>query len=747
MVQKNLTGHVSFLAITLGCFGPAWSQEARPATETVGVETIIVTARKREENVQDIPGVVTALTAQNIRDLGGAADTRELVQLLPGVTFIDSANSLTAEPNIRGAGQARLPNADAAIGLYRDGAYIAGGNLGGRAFQRFDLFDLERAEALRGPQGALYGRNAVGGAINAITRKPQFENTGSLTTSHGDRDTFAAQGIYNIALSDTFALRFGADHTNQAGCIYTRSDTLGCYDFQKYAAVRVGARWRPNDKLDITFVSDYSDVNADGGGPFLLRTGNPPINVIGTDGPGSRSAAQSNFNLGAKYDLGWADLYGTINHRKRSSDLAGDPNGVSTVKQTDLRIDKTDTTFGEIRLQGDGPRLNWLVGADLFLLNNDYIIILRGRAPVVNTMTMVSIDPNSDLRTILEQSSYAAYGSLEYELTEKLTIQGEVRYSVDQKDADISATLLNGSPRYQDFPPGSPQAQPSGTYEAASWGGTVSYKLTNDFMGFARAATAFRAGGFNSELGNPCNQPGDVPGTTCDLINVVPTYDPERSLTYEVGIKSAWFDRQFILNANAYRIEYEDLLANVNNGIMANIDPLNTAMFLANAGDATADGYEIEMTYRPKLPAGWGTLRVGLTVGHQEGKFAQPPAFITTVRAGNKLARLRPESGLATIVYGWPVGSGWRFTTSANYRHEAGGFEGADNVNILDDFGIAGGRIALENANWTFSLTGQNLNNERYFTAQAGTLLGNGLSDAYRLNDPRNVVASLSYRW
>jgi len=747
-VAKNVLFYFASVgALSVALSMPASAQVTQPPQRTVVTETVIVTARKREENVQDIPAVVTALSAQNIKDLGGATDTRQLVQLLPGVTFIDSATSQTSEPNIRGAGQARLPNSDAAIGLYRDGAYIAGGNLGGRTFQRFDLFDVERVEVLRGPQGALYGRNAVGGAINALTQRPLFSDSGSFTTSFGERETFGAQAIYNVALSDSFALRFGADHTNQTGCIYIRSDNRQCYDRQTYGAVRAGVRWKPSNRLDIAFVADYSDSNADSGGATLLRTGNPPRNVVGIDGPNGRSAAQSNFNMAAKYELGWADLFGTINHRKRSSDLFTDPNGVSTIPQQDLRIDISDTTFAEIRLQGDTPRMNWLVGADVFLLNSDYDIRLRGRAPIVNTMTMVTIDPNTNLQTVLEQRSYAAYGSLDFKLTDKLTLQGEIRYSVDNKDAVVNATLLNGQPRYVDFPPGSPQSKPSGTYEAVSWGATASYQLTDDFMGFVRAATAYRAGGFNSELGNPCNVTGEIPGTTCNLIDPPLTYDPEQSLTYEIGIKSSWFDRQLIINANVYSIEYQDLLANVNNGIMANVDPINTAMFLANAGDATAEGYEIEMSIRPQLPEGWGRLGVGVSIGHQEGEFKQPPAFLTTLRAGNKLARLRPESGLATIVYSWPLGGDWQFTTSANYRYEKGGFQGAENSTVIDDFGIAGGRLALENDKWVFAVTGTNLNNQRYFTNQSGGELGNGLAEQYRLNDPRYLEASITYRW
>jgi iron complex outermembrane receptor protein len=734
----------SAAALTFPVSGPA---HASQADAEATVEAVIVTARKRVEDVQEIPAVVNALSAEKIQDLGGAADTRALVQLLPGVTFIDGASSTVSEPNIRGAGQARLPNSDSAIGLYRDGAYIAGGNLGGRAFQRFDLFDLERAEVLRGPQGALYGRNAVGGAINAITQKPLFEDTGNVTASYGSRETFGTQGVVNVGVSETFAVRLGADRTRQSGCIYRRSDNGQCYDFLKYGALRAGARWKPDDRLDVSFVADYSDSRGDSGGATLIRTGRPPIDVVGINGRNFFSSTQSNFNLSAAYDLGWATLHSTTNRRNRRSALYSDPDGLTTATQQDLRTDVATTKYQELRLQGESERLNWLIGADVFYLKDDYNIRERGRALIVNMATMTTIDPNSDLNTVLDQRSYAAYGAVGFDLTDRITVDAEARYSNDRKEGEIRAVLVTGAPRYSDFPPGSPQTRPDRKFTNVSWGLTGSFKVTNDVMVYARAATAYRAGGFNSELGNPCNLPGEVPGQTCNLIDVPFNYEPEESITYEAGVKSAWFDRRLTVNANIYEIEYEDLLANLNNGIMPMVDPLNGAMFLANAGDATARGFEIEMEARPVLPEGWGQLTVNATAGHQDGEFKAPPAFLTTVREGSSLARLRPRSITSNVIWRRPISDSWRIVLSATYRQESGGFQGAENDVLLDSYNIFNGRAALESERLVFELRAQNLFNERYFTNQSGAALGGGISDNYRLNDPRYVEAAVTYRW
>lgn len=719
---------------------------AQTTTDDGTVEMLVVTARKREENVQEIPAVVSALSAENITALGGAGDTRDLVQLLPGVTFIDAASKANAEPNIRGAGQARLPNSDAAIGLYRDGAYIAGGNIGGRAFQRFDLFDLERVESLRGPQGALYGRNAVGGAINTITQRPLFDTKGEVTVGYGSRETFVASGIFNQGLSDTVAVRFGFDHTDQNDCIYTRLDTGGCFDFMKYGAVRGAVRWKPTDRLDVTFIADYSDTRTDSGGVGFLRSAPRPFDTNDVNGRTTLDTAQSNFNLGLSYDLGWADLYSTTNHRRRDSAWYTDPDGLVGAAQ-DLRTDKAETTFHETRLQGETDRLNWLVGADLFYLKDDYNIRQRGQALLVNTMTMTTINPNSDLNTLLETESYGAFGSVEFRVTEQAKLQAEARYSYDKKEGEIIAVRQDGGPRYVDFPPGSPQASPSVSFENLSWGVTASYQWTSDLMTFARVATAFRAGGFNSELGNPCNMPGEVPGTSCNLIDVPFTYDPEKSITYEAGIKSTWWDRRLLLNANIYWVDYSDLLANLNNGIPPMMDPLNGAMFLANAGDAWAFGVEIDMGLNVPLPPELGTLALKANYSHQDGEFRDPPAFLTTVQKGFKVARLRDTAVTGSALYNKRLTDDWRLAAALTVRHEAGGFQGAENTSILDDYTVFGGRVALESANWTFAVKAQNLFNERYFINQAGTATAPGLLDEYRINDPRYLEATITYRW
>lgn len=742
------------LASLLSAVAPAavWAQTQTPpapAESATEVETLVVTARKREEQIQDVPAVVTALSGDQLEQLGETTETGDLVKLLPGVTFIESATSATAEPNIRGAGQARLPNSDSAVGLYRNGAYIAGGNIGGRSFQRFDLFDLQRAEALRGPQGALYGRNAVGGAINLISNRPVFRQEGEVTGVVGTNDRAGLKGIFNTPVTDSFALRLGFDVESETDGFYTRSDNGAPYDTSSYGGVRISGLYRPTSALEVFASVDYSEDTSSPGATISRSDRDGDIFLLPRNSPEEVSAKQYNLFLGLNWDLAEnLTLVSSTNYRNRDSEAFLDADQDDNLSEVNSFFDEAEVFFQEVRLQGEGPRLNWLVGADLFYLKDDYLIVQRGRANIVNMATMRTINPNNNLLTKTRQTSYAAFGSLEYEVTDQFTLTGEARYSVDDKEAEIDAVLVNGAPRYTDFPPGSPQTRPSDTFDNISYGVTAAYEFTEDVLAFARLATAYRAGGFNSELGNPCG-PGERPGINCNVVDVPPTYDEEHSTNYEVGLKTSWFQRQLLLNANAYYIEYDDILANLNNGIMAMADPLNGAMFLANAAEkATAYGFEIEMSARVPIPEEMGRLSVTSSLGKQEGEFEDIAPGLVTLRPGNSLARLRPWSATATVNYSRPVGGGLTLRLAGNYAGEWGGFQGAENDETLDDVNLLNGRAALETEHWVFALAVRNLLDEDYFLNQSGpSTRVTGISDSYRRVDPRSFTASLTYRW
>ncbi|WP_439569932.1 TonB-dependent receptor plug domain-containing protein [Sphingopyxis sp.] len=202
---------------------PAFAQEETP--EALPVDTaaeagddgaIVVTARRREERLADVPTAASVIDVTALNDRGGATGSGELLADQPSVRFNNLSSSITSEISIRASSTARATNGDPSVGLYRNGAYIAGGPVGGRNFTRLDMLDIGRVEVLRGTQGALYGRNAVGGAINIISAEPVFDLGGWASARYGfETNSLQLQGAVNVPLGDGIAMRISGDLVEQ----------------------------------------------------------------------------------------------------------------------------------------------------------------------------------------------------------------------------------------------------------------------------------------------------------------------------------------------------------------------------------------------------------------------------------------------------------------------------------------------------------------------------------------------------
>ena len=238
------------------------------------IEEIVVTARKREENLQDAPIAVSAFTGEAL-DFRGVTELDRLDQFVPNLVLNESptySNVTNAAVYIRGIGQNDFtPVIDPGVGIYVDGVY-----LGRSVGAVLDIVDVERVEVLRGPQGTLFGRNTIGGAITLSSKKPDREFGGKVDVKYGTDDRFNVRGSVNIPLTDKFFARLSAATFNQDGYVTRVHDGIDLGD-QDVVALRGALRWQPNDNLDINWSVDYS-VERENGNPFVT-TGIQPLNV------------------------------------------------------------------------------------------------------------------------------------------------------------------------------------------------------------------------------------------------------------------------------------------------------------------------------------------------------------------------------------------------------------------------------------------------------------------------------------
>lgn len=602
----------------------------------VAPEDIVVTARLRNERLRDIPVAATAIDAQSIADQGGLRGQKDIASNTPSVHFLDTSAPITSEVSIRGSSTSRGTAADTTVGLYRDGMFVPGGSQGGRSFTPMDIFDVQRIEVLRGPQGGLYGRNAVGGAINVITNKPTQDLGGSGSVSFGTYHRFEAELIVNVPASEKLSFRFGAAGTDQQrGAVYntTRKEYI---DSEQYAGAKAQVRFTPSERTTINFSTDYFKWEAP---PLLLvyvqEAGTTPTQPIAKFPNGVRQDRRridrNGYDDGdqtllttlltIEHDFGPAILTSITSYRDRYNTNNFDTDLIDPALRETLRLagadilnsnPNTQTTNAtithrvteELRLTGGSGRFKWLFGGDYTYLTDDRVgLDERLPAPLPRAASLAN--PPSFLRTSHStNTSYSVYGSASYDITTRLGVTVEGRYTNDQKDIDT--TYLNTQTNA--IIPAQTFKIRSGSQDVA-YTAAANYKLTPDWLGYVRVGTAFRPGGFNPNLG-VVNAPNPV----------VPSFGSEDSIEYEVGTKVK-LSRAIYLTATGYIGFTDNALVSQMDGCQLGVAPCFTApiTFQANGGRSRVYGGELELSTRSSLFGGMFRFNGG--VSHQRGKF------------------------------------------------------------------------------------------------------------------------------
>jgi iron complex outermembrane receptor protein len=762
----DLSRSISLFALPILCASVASipmfasAEESTTARESNAlIEEIVVTARKRQEPLQDVPASAAALTADFIDDVGGVWNLRDITDLIVGISINETQEPTLTEVTIRGAGQSRNRASVSATGLYRNGAYFATNSLGGKNFARMDTYDLERVEVLRGPQGALYGRNALGGAMNLISKKPTDQLEFDFGLAAGELDMTRFDGKVNVPIGDKFAVR--ASYLTQDRDKGFYKDANGDYiDTQEFDHGRISLRFMPSEDWDINYVFDtQSEENA----PSLriLDSRNPDIeDVFDTliNTPHLNEIDVDNHNLVADWTLGDGVLTSVSNYRERdlritsdTSYLSGNINVATSLRETIQTVDN-DIFFQELRYVADGgDNFQWLVGADYFTHDNTEIID-QWRGQLWNAAQFRTVNMSTD--------SWAIFGSAEYTFDSiPLSLTAELRYAEDKIDGDVLTYRRNvqtdpSNPDHDN--PVNPQTDfaTAGKDTNLPWGLTAAYRFDQpDLLTYFKIASSYRHGGMNLNEGTP----------DLDRYEAVLTYGEETAITYELGVKSTFFDRALTVNAAWYFTSYEDFLNTTTNGCPdqcqltdefgnglgfnpdgsrpgegADGEPippneeLPVAFFIDNVGKAEAWGWEIEGTYRAQWDFG-GTLLFNLGYANGKGKVKSLNEDVSdatlAVADGAKLPYLRPHQVKGSVVYRQILGGlntvpgfgGAALVVSTTYTYEEGGAGNLTNVPCCstaswpqDTVKRLNANIGLETQNWSLFVRGDNLTDESY---------------------------------
>jgi iron complex outermembrane recepter protein len=730
MVSKM---HLFLCSAALGVFVPQVASaqtesDAAPIAENE-VETfedggIVVTARRREERLADVPTAASVIDAQSLNDRGGAASTGELLADQPSVRFNNLSSSVTSEISIRASSTARATNGDPSVGLYRNGSYIGGGAIGGRNFTRLDMLDIGRAEILRGTQGALYGRNAVGGAVNIISAEPDFNLDGWASARYGfENNSLQVQGAVNVPLADGLAVRLSGDLIEQDKGFFYNPDNDVYFDQQKGHGLRGQLRLHrgPVDLIllaetqRLTTPAIHYQIFVPAGTPgfpggYIQDQFNYPWNT-------APRASQDVDGMQAivRVDLGGAQLSSTSFFRKRHSEYDLDNDAVSPAELARARAagevgaatpidpssasfvrDTTDSFSQDIHVTGDSDRLTWLVGGEALILDSDFSVA------TTRTPTLLNPSPGNIAPARLHFESYAAYGSLGFDVTDSLNITGELRYTRDSRS--ITARLY-------DLGTGLPTGGAARiiddeiSADNLSYNATLSYKITSDILAYAKVGSSYRAGGFNTRLSDPrAPTPVEV------------LFDNENSTSYEVGLKGSPIRRGYFAIAGYYT-DLKDLIAQVDDGCALTNPtcPVAAVAYLTNAGNAKSWGIEAE--YSQGFDIGEGTGRISLSASHQGGE-VKSGRF-----AGLDLAQVPEWLASANLNLRYPVTDSITLTSNALVSGQWGGKQELNATSVeLDNYVLVNLRAGVEFGDFSISAFANNLFDKVYFVAQAPTI-------------------------
>ncbi|RRN63340.1 TonB-dependent receptor [Caulobacter sp. 602-1] len=760
------------------------------------VGEVVVTARRRAEQLRDVPAAVTAITEADRQGL--VLDRMEdYLRQIQGVTLVTSGPEYLNDISIRGQGSGRVGFTETATGLYRDGLYSSGGGFGGRSLTRMDLFDNSRVEVLRGPQGALFGRNAVGGAVNVISNTPKPDFGGTATVRRSDPDRTDLEAIVNLPLTDKVAARLGGFISDQHDGFIVNTTTGNFTDTQDSKGARLTIEARPSSKVTLGAMAEYYDSSAAGfTGLARSPTLDPgPDTRANQNREGRTDIKEKGLSLRADVDLGWADMALRASHRERDgartnedddhfvglslSDVA--PGAAvaypdySRPQFEDYRREVLQATFAS----KPGGRVSWLFGAE-YLNSRDKVVTepldcpaytgaaqpatpgcFVGTAAVGAATTFSAAARQAGRGTMNHDAfdekvdSVSLFGAVEAKLAERWLLGLELRAQHDSRDYDFQ--------RWSEDPLvyfGS-GAVPTGLLAPIGGSGAT----TVQFCPPTLAAPACAAGnetatirtGFDNTFYTPtvslrwnladeqniywrfatAYRSGGFntnlpPSVTRALLPRILRYDAEYAYNYETG----WKGRLFGFNAEA-AVYYT-----WTNQVQVVTAPAagSSGFILSNAGDAHVYGFEAEA--RRIFRVGPGRVVARVSYSTSDGAFEKGASLIsqgvTVDLNGKHVPRLRDNQVAASLLYTQPIGRLRGFAgVSAQYAH--GGFETPDNSRPYAGYTLYDARLGVEGQRWRFSVTGRNLTNERYVLNVVGT--------AEFWNQPRVYGAELTLRY
>jgi iron complex outermembrane receptor protein len=759
--------------------GAAFAQApAQPAATEPNGDRIIVTARRREEDLQDTPVAVTVLSADALerQQITGTVDLDKVTPNLQFHTYGTlTGNNSAAQVFIRGIGQTdATPAVDPGVGIYIDEVYM-GRSVGGA----MDFRDIASVQVLRGPQGTLFGRNTIGGAVLITTNAPGEGAGNTIRLGAGEDNLLEAFGAFDLPINDQWSARVALGSRQRDGYVTRVFDGQDLGDENMYTG-QAALRWEPASSMTLTLRADYTEED-ENGSPFVFLTMNeaatfvgaasiaagcpnildglpPPLLVGPLDDPrcgndaqalgpftnGGTYPAHSSLNNGGVSLVAEWDVNDVLSFKSITAGRKLEWTGSRDADNTPLLIlhtnyaSESDQISQEFQALVDTEKVDGVIGAYYFHESSfDRLIV-----PLGNPGT--SYDTQ---RVNMDTLGWAAFTEWTLHLTDAFSATGGIRFTDESKA--LRATMFNVSPATAPEPAAPaalcPFAGPPPTqtgclfltrnrfqrdFQATTGSASLQYRWNDWLMTYVSWAQGFKSGGFNQRYN--ATPPGSSPIS----------FDAEMADTYELGFKSN--PTSYLrLNGALFTTEYDDIQMTYRLGVV----PL-----LFNAGVATIDGGELELELAPT-----DDFLVDASLGYLESGFdsiTPPPPFgsVTPTATANLSSKLpfTPEwQGHLGASYTFHPTGNLLLTPRVDVSYTDSQFFDAGNspeIAQQDAVTLVNGSLTLETGNgrWRLTLSGNNLTDELYPVAGTSSLTtASGYAEIIYAR-PRNFSLSLA---
>lgn len=696
-------------------------------------DEITVTARRREETLYETPAAVTAMNSEVMTSLN-ISNLDDVGKYVPNLTITryGVGNTAQAAVFIRGIGlQDHIIVTDPGVGVYLDGVY-----LGRQMGSNLSLNNIERVEVLRGPQGTLYGRNTIGGAVNIITRRPGDEEAFEIGLKAGTRGRIGVDAYANFALSDNFALAFSGDfrRRNGVGHALLIDNPEAEIGEELVFNGRLTADWEVNDRFSLLFSVDGMEAQ-NGQSPYKIDfhplTPTPPPDVGGCCNgdfafltpsdvaPDPDDSFTTVAGLESTSNRGWGgsitaeleiseELDAKLLLSSRSTEYSGGlDDDDSTLNLSEFpETGEADQQSVELQLNGAYSGFDFVGGLYYFQEEGSTTsgpwVFSPFNMPggLDNFGNPTGFGDFGFFNLEQETTSYAAYANASFDLTDRLTIGAGARYSRDEKDASAI------------FPTFAERKFLSNDWSAVTWDLNLSYELRDSLNAYVQIQQGYQTGGYPPRPFGGADQ--------------FEAFNEQEALNFEVGLKGVIND-SFTLLAAAFFTQYDDLALPFSDTLAGG----GFVTIVANAGESESKGIELEGVFSPT-----DNFNINFSIGWLDAEITKVNPGTIGIAEGDAPA-LTPDLTYS-IAPQWNFllqgGATVRAQIDYSYRDDMFGQSINDLSEKLDSRGLLGFSVDYisSDQSWTLGIYGENVTDEVY---DQGRLKQNGYVGVVLSND------------